>query len=327
MKIVVTGGCGFIGSVTACLLRDAGHDVLALDDMSDKAPGAVAALRERKVTMVPLDVRNYDKMKMWLESYEADAVCHFAARMKIAEAEREINEYADTNVVGTACVVRVVAELGIKKLLFAGTSAVYDESAPSPVAETAPIKPAGWYGHTKLMAEDLIRRFSDRVRAVLFRFGTVIGAANGIFASRKNEEHLFSRAVKAAMQGEEFTIHGDDWPTADGTCERDYVHVLDIADAFAAALTTAVYDSRPPEVVNLGTGQLTSVKKALEIVQGVVGKPIKWKVGPRRPGDPASYCLDSRRAKSLIGWEAKRPIAEAVKDAWEARQAALAERS
>jgi UDP-glucose 4-epimerase len=313
MRILVTGGAGYIGSVTARLLVARGHEVEILDDLStghrQALPPGAAWHRGRLQDADLLD-------RLFARPY--DAVVHFAAFSLVAESMTDPLRYYRNNVGGSLQLIRRVAAGGARRFVFSSSAAVYGEPAAVPIPEDAPLLPVNPYGRTKLAMEWTL---DDAARtagfaAVALRYFNAAGADGELGEDHRPESHLVPRLLRSLLdEGEEFVVYGDDYPTPDGTCIRDYVHVGDLAEAHALALEWAAEPGFTP--LNLGTERGHSVAEIVAAAAGVTGRPLAPAVRARRPGDPARLVADPGQARRLLGWEPRRSdLATILGDAW-----------
>lgn len=312
MKLVVTGGAGYVGSVCAAVLIEAGHDVVVIDDFSTGNRDAVpqgATLVEGNIVDVIDDV---------LAQGDVDGVLHFAARSLVGESVEEPAMYWHDNLVVSLALLDAMRRHGVNSLVFSSTAATYGEPEEVPIEETAPTRPANPYGATKLAIDDAISSYCAAygLGATSLRYFNVAGAYGAHGENHPTETHLIPLVLQVAMgYREKIMIFGDDWPTHDGTCVRDYIHVRDLADAHVLAL-----ESNQPgthRIFNLGSGDGYSVLEVIEACRAVTGHPIPAEVAPRRPGDPATLIASSAKAKDELGWNPSRTdLTRIVEDAW-----------
>jgi len=318
-KYLVTGGAGYVGSVVAQHLLEAGHEVVVLDNLSTGFREGVPA----GAAFVEGDIRDAAK---WLDS-SFDAVLHFAAFSQVGESVVKPEKYWENNVGGTMALLAAMRETGVRTLVFSSTAATYGEPEQVPILETAPTKPTNPYGASKLAVDHMIsgEAAAHGLGAVSLRYFNVAGAY-GEFGERHDpESHLIPLVLQVAQgRREVISVFGDDYPTPDGTCVRDYIHVADLAEAHLLALTAAV----PGEhlICNLGNGNGFSVREVVETVRRVTGHPIPEAVAPRRGGDPAVLVAAADTAREKLGWNPSRAdLAGIVADAWRFAQARDAE--
>ncbi|KND44416.1 MULTISPECIES: UDP-glucose 4-epimerase GalE [Streptomyces] len=314
-KYLVTGGAGYVGSVVAQHLLEAGHEVVVLDNLSTGFREGVPA----DASFVEGDIRDAAK---WLDD-SFDAVLHFAAFSQVGESVVKPEKYWDNNVGGTMALLAAMRETGVRKLVFSSTAATYGEPETTPIVESAPTKPTNPYGASKLAVDHMItgEAAAHGLGAVSLRYFNVAGAYGTCGERHDPESHLIPLVLQVAQgRRDAISVFGDDYPTADGTCVRDYIHVADLADAHLLALDAA----RPGEhlICNLGNGNGFSVREVIETVRQVTGHPIPEVVAPRRAGDPATLVASAATARERLGWNPSRAdLAEIVADAWQFAQA------
>ncbi|WP_405526747.1 UDP-glucose 4-epimerase GalE [Streptomyces avidinii] len=309
-RYLVTGGAGYIGSVVVAHLLAAGHRVTVLDDLSTGAPQAVPAGAEF--------VRGGLGHASVLLSADYAAVLHFAASSQVAESVRDPDKYWRNNVTGSLELMAAMRHADVRTLVFSSTAAVYGEPEQVPIAEDARTAPTSPYGATKLAVDHLItgEAAAHGLAAVSLRYFNVAGAHAGLGERHAPETHLIPLILQVAMgRRPHIEVHGDDYPTRDGTCVRDYIHVADLAEAHLLALQAA-----PPGehlICNLGNGQGFTVREVIESVRRVTGRTIPEVVRPRRPGDPAVLVASADRARERLGWRPRRTDLDSiVADAW-----------
>jgi UDP-glucose 4-epimerase len=317
MQVLVTGAAGYIGSHAVRALLSAGHRPIALDNLSRGHRAAVPP----EVPFFELDVRDTDKLESLLREQRVECVMHFAAFTYVGESVAQPLMYYDNNTRGTLSLLTAVERVGTPRLVFSSTAATYGEPTQMPILETTPQAPINPYGWSKLLSEYMIRDFaakSPHFGYAVLRYFNVSGcAADGsIGEDHDPETHLIPVVLQAALgKREKITVYGEDYPTPDGTCIRDYVHVEDLAEAHVAVMAAlAPGDAR---VYNLGIGKGYSVKEIVDAVRRVVDRPFRVEVGPRRAGDPSSLYADPSKIERELGWRAKRTdIAESISSAW-----------
>jgi len=325
MRILVTGGAGYVGAVSVERLVEEGHDVVVLDDLS-------TGHRESVPAAVSLEVGSYgdpELMARLLGRARPDAILHCAARSLVGESVRDPSRYYRDNVVGGVALLEAAREAGVGRIVFSSTAAVYGVPDATPIPEDAPLRPINTYGETKRTFEGALRFFGEAygLRSVSLRYFNVAGATERNGELHDPETHLIPNVLRAAETGRPITLFGADYPTPDGTCIRDYIHVADLADAHLAALeATAPDDPRTdgPLVLNLGIGAGFSVRQVVDAAAVVVGRPIPETAGPRRAGDPPILVAAADRARVVLGWTAARPtLEEMIGSAWAWRRANL----
>ncbi|MFD8567581.1 UDP-glucose 4-epimerase GalE [Streptomyces sp. NPDC059639] len=314
-KYMVTGGAGYVGSVVAQHLLEAGHEVTVLDNLSTGFREGVPA----GAAFVEGDIRDAHK---WLDS-TYDAVLHFAAFSQVGESVVKPEKYWDNNVGGTMALLAAMRSAGVKKLVFSSTAATYGEPVSTPITETDPTAPTSPYGASKLAVDHMIsgEATAHGLAAVSLRYFNVAGAYGSCGERHDPESHLIPLVLQVAQgRREAISVYGDDYPTPDGTCVRDYIHVADLAEAHLLAAEAA----RPGEhlICNLGNGNGFSVREVIETVRQVTGHPIPEVGAARRSGDPAVLVASAATARERLGWNPSRAdLAGIVADAWEFAQA------
>ena len=328
MRILVTGGAGYIGSHACVLLLQAGHDVVAIDNLrnsSAEALGRVQDIAGRSLRFVRGDIRDRDRLA---DAFAGgiDAVVHFAALKAVGESCRDPLEYFDNNIGGTVALMQGMARAGVKRLVFSSSATVYGQPDSVPVREDAPLRVTNPYGRTKLVMEQLISDWCDAdpgAGAVLLRYFNPVGAhPSGLIGEdpRGEPNNLMPYVAQVATgQREKLSVFGSDYPTPDGTGVRDYIHVVDLAEGHVAALN---YLTREKGLltVNLGTGCGYSVLDMVRAFEKASGRPIPYALVARRPGDVAACYADPALATRLLGWQAKRGIDDMCRDAWRWQQ-------
>ncbi|MEU9862764.1 UDP-glucose 4-epimerase GalE [Streptomyces sp. NPDC047971] len=309
-RYLVTGGAGYVGSTVARHLLEAGHEVTVLDDLSTGFAEGVPAGAEF------VEGRVQDAAK-WLDgSY--DGVLHFAAFSQVGESVAEPEKYWENNVGGTLALLAAMRAAGVGKLVFSSTAATYGEPESVPVTEAAATAPTSPYGASKLAVDHMIGGVcaAHGLAAVSLRYFNVAGAYGGCGERHDPESHLIPLVLEVALgKREAISVYGDDYPTPDGTCVRDYIHVADLAEAHLLALGAMT----PGEhlICNLGNGNGFSVREVVETVRTVTGRPVPEVTAGRRPGDPAVLVASAEAARERLGWIPSRPdLADIVRDAW-----------
>ncbi|MEZ5126018.1 MAG: UDP-glucose 4-epimerase GalE [Thermoleophilia bacterium] len=311
MNILVTGGAGYIGSAIAAKLVDCGHRVVVYDSLFRGHRAAV----HPAASLIVGDIRDADRLRDALVDGSCQAIIHMAALAEVAESVRQPDLYHSVNVEGTRAVIEAARATRVDRLVFSSTAAVYGEPTRTPIDEDDPLLPTNPYGESKLAAERLLQEAQrhDRLAFTALRYFNACGALRDVGEDHAPETHLIPLALEAARSHKPIRVFGDDYPTPDGTCVRDYVHVADLADAHIAALSLlpAVHG-----VLNLGTGSGDSVRHVLDTVEKTTGIPLIRERADRRPGDPPTLVASSRRAAATLGWRPQRSLDDAVRDAW-----------
>ncbi|HUR34401.1 MAG TPA: UDP-glucose 4-epimerase GalE [Vicinamibacterales bacterium] len=299
-SVLVTGGAGYIGSHAAKALKRAGYTVVVFDNL-------VAGHREavRFGPLVEGDITDLGAVRRALREHRIWAVMHFAAFLDVGESVREPGRYYRNNVTGALTVLEAMALEGVGLFVFSSTCATYGEPIETPISETHPQKPINSYGESKLAVERALPHFerAHGLHSAALRYFNAAGADpdGELGEDHAPEIHLIPRAIEAAIGGRGLLVFGDDYPTPDGTCLRDYVHVSDLADAHVKALE-AIADTGISRVYNLGTGHPHSVREVIEAVERVTGRKVPWTLAPRRDGDPAVLYAAAHKAQSELRW-------------------------
>jgi UDP-glucose 4-epimerase len=323
MRVLVTGGAGYVGAVSVDALVSAGHDVVVLDNLST---GHRAAVPDG----VRLETASFGDEAFvgeLLSSARIDAILHCAARSLVAESIHEPALYYGSNVAGGIALLDAARRAGVGRIVFSSTAAVYGVPDATPIDEDAPLRPINTYGETKRTFEAAMTAYGSAygLRSVSLRYFNVAGATERVGEVHDPETHLIPNLLRVAEgSGEPLTLFGSDYPTPDGTCVRDYIHVADLADAHLLALeATAPEDDRTAEalVCNLGSGGGFSVREVVAAAESVVGRSIPHTMGLRRAGDPPILVASAARAESVLGWRAQRSsLEQMIGSAWEWRQ-------
>ena len=328
MRILVTGGAGYIGSVSVEAFLEAGHEVTVLDDLSTGHRAAVAA-------GATLEIGSYSDaaaLTALLERQRIDAVLHCAARSLVGESMVDPAKYFGENVAGGIALLDAMRVAGVKRIVFSSTAATYGMPERTPIEESDPIRPISAYGESKRCVESAIAwyGYGYGLRSVILRYFNAAGASKRNGEQHVPETHLIPTVLLAAEGKQELTLFGEDYPTPDGTCIRDYIHVEDLAAAHLAALVaTDPADPRTgpatgacqPLICNLGSGTGFSNRQIVAAAEKIVGHAIPVKMGPRRPGDPPVLLASADRAAAELGWQRRHgTIEEMIGSAWEWRR-------
>jgi UDP-glucose 4-epimerase len=325
MKILVTGGMGYIGSHTCVELIKAGHDVVVVDNLSN----AQAAVQQRveqiagkAIVFAHVDIRDRAALEAVFGAHDIGAVIHFAGLKAVGESVAQPLRYYDNNVNGSVMLFETMAKFGVKTLVFSSSATVYGDPASVPILEDFPLSATNPYGRSKLMVEDILRDLSKAQpewRIALLRYFNPVGAhESGLIGEEPNgiPNNLVPYIAQVANgQREKLSVYGGDWPTPDGTGLRDYIHVVDLAighvktlDKLATGPGTLTY--------NLGTGRGNSVLEMVRAFEAASGKTIPFQIVARRPGDIAQCYADPAKARDELGWTAERDIAQMCADSW-----------
>ena len=322
-SILVTGGAGYIGSHTCKALQRAGFAPVSYDNLSRGNPEAVqwGALEIGELT-------DRDRLLDAMARHDVSAVIHFAAFAYVGESNENPALYHRNNVGGTATLLAAMRERGIGKIVFSSSCAVYGMPGTAPIGEDTPLAPISPYGETKVLCEQMLKEAAaaSALRFIALRYFNAAGADpdGDIGECHVPETHAIPLLLDvAAAETPHFTIFGDDYPTAGGTCIRDYIHVADLASAHVAALRALRDGGAENTALNLGTGRGWSVRELVDTVGTVTKRPVPVRIGPRRPGDPPSLVADASRARERLGWRPRySEIATQVAHAWAWRQGA-----
>ena len=317
MKVLVTGGAGYVGGVSVDAILAAGNDVVVLDDLST----GHAAVVPQGARLVRGSYGEEAATRALLEAEGIDAILHCAARSLVGESVVDPAKYYRDNVAGGIALLEAARAAGVRRGVFSSTAAVYGVPASTPIREDAALAPINTYGET----EGALRWYSGAYgfRAVILRYFNVAGATERLGEVHRPETHLIPNALLAAEGGPALTLFGEDYPTPDGTPVRDYIHVADLADAHVAALARTGADGlEQPLICNLGTSSGFSVREVLAAAADVTGAPVPYTVGPRRAGDPPVLVATNERARAELGWEPRRSsLPEMLGSAWAWRRA------
>lgn len=314
MTILVTGGAGYIGSHTAHLLAELGRDVVVLDTLERGYRDAVGDL-----DLVIGDIADDRVVAKTCRKYDVDSVIHFAAYKAVGESMSQPLKYYKNNVSGTIALVETLIANGVNRIVFSSSAAVYGTPDSSPVNEDAPLRPQSPYAQSKADVEHFLRSCdATGLRSVCLRYFNAAGAHDS--GDLGEDFSLTTNLVPVVMRvlfGSQarLDIFGDDYPTPDGTCVRDYVHVADLADAHVKALDYLATGGTSL-VCNVGTGQGTSVRQLVEVAESVTSRSVPHAIGPRRAGDPASVYADPTLIRAVLGWRATRDLREIITSAY-----------
>ena len=323
MRVLVTGGAGYVGSVSVERLLASGHDVVVLDSLVTGHRAAVAD----GARLVQGTLRDRETLERLLREERIDAVLHCAARSLVGQSVAEPALYYGENVIGGVGLLDAMLAAGVERLVFSSTAAVYGAPESVPIPEDAPLAPVNPYGETKRAFEGAMDWYGEAygLRSVALRYFNVAGATGRNGEQHDPETHLVPNVLAAALGRRQLAVFGTDYPTPDGTCIRDYIHVEDLAGAHLAALELTgrphggLGGSSPGglTVCNLGSGAGFSVLEVIRAAESVVGRPIPYQVGPRRPGDPPALVASNARARDVLGWTPRHgTLEEMIGSAW-----------
>ena len=311
MRVLVAGGAGYIGSVVTAALLASGHEVTVLDDLStghaDAVPSGARLVEASLHDSAPV-----------LADVRPEAVLHFAARSLVGASQQQPGEYWHVNVGGSLALLEAMRAADCRRIVFSSTAATYGEPESVPIREDAPTRPTNTYGASKLAVDHMLTSYAvaHGFAAVSLRYFNVAGAAHGLGERHATETHLIPLALQvAAGQRQSLTIYGQDYPTPDGTCVRDYIHVGDLADAHLLALPAPAEGEH--RIYNLGNGTGFSVQQVIDAAREVTGHAVPVELGPRRAGDPAQLVASSDRIRADLGWAPRHTdLTGIVRDAW-----------
>ncbi|MFC7298937.1 UDP-glucose 4-epimerase GalE [Herminiimonas aquatilis] len=326
MKILVTGGAGYIGSHTCVELIKAGYQVVVVDNLCNSKASVlerVATITGTTVSFVQADVRDRTRMEKIFTQHRFDAVMHFAGLKAVGESVAEPLRYYDNNVEGSLVLLQVMAQHGVRNLVFSSSATVYGDPATVPILEDFPLAATNPYGRSKLMIEEMLRDLaaSDATwRVALLRYFNPAGAhESGLIGEDPNNipNNLFPYVAQVASGRRELlSVYGDDYPTSDGTGVRDYIHVVDLAVGHVKALAKLIASETTVQTYNLGTGCGSSVLQMIKAFERASGRAVPYRIVPRRPGDIAVCYADPSLARRELGWSAQRTIEQMCIDTW-----------
>ncbi|TMQ60952.1 MAG: UDP-glucose 4-epimerase GalE [Candidatus Eisenbacteria bacterium] len=315
MNVLVTGGAGYIGSVAAAALLEAGHDVIVYDNLCQGHRQAVP----KGARFVEGEIDDRGALDRVFRTKSIEAVMHFAALLNVGESMQIPERYFRNNTCSTLTLLEAMHSEGIHRLVFSSTAALYGEQERIPIEETHPLGPASVYGESKLLVERMLEWFQKvhGLRYASLRYFNAAGATGERGEDHAPETHLIPLALQVALgKRASVQIYGTDYPTPDGTCVRDYIHVQDLATAHLLAL--GALEERSGLIYNLGNGEGASVRQLIEAARRVTGHPIPAEECPRRPGDPAALVASSAKIRRELGWRPQYPELEAIlASAWE----------
>ena len=318
MNLLVTGGAGYVGGTVATVLMQAGHRVTVLDNLCHSKRHELPVGAE----FVEADIADRPRVESLLRELKPDGVLHFAALIEAGESMQKPEIYFRNNTASTLSLLEAMHATGTNRLVFSSTAAVYGEPKSTPIEETAALAPTNAYGESKLMVEQMLGWFHrvHGLRYASLRYFNVAGALPGRGEAHEPETHIIPLILDVALgRRASINIYGDDYPTPDGTCIRDYIHVRDLADAHILAIKALA--ERDRLILNLGNGSGFSVKEVIASARRVTGHPIPAEVKARRDGDPARLVAGSEKAKAELGWHPQYPELDSIlASAWEWHQ-------
>lgn len=325
MKILVTGGAGYIGSHTCVLLIEAGHEVVIFDNFSNASKESICRVEkivQKEIPYVEGDIRSKDDLSKVFESHHIDAVIHFAGLKAVGESVEKPLAYYDNNVTGTVVLCEVMQRYGCKSIVFSSSATVYGDPHTTPIKENFPLSATNPYGRSKLFIEEILRDLyiSDKAwKVVLLRYFNPVGAhASGTIGEDPSgiPNNLMPFIAQTAVgKREKLSIFGNDYDTYDGTGVRDYIHVVDLAKGHLHAIER-LQDFDEVMTVNLGTGKGYSVLEVVKAFEKSSGKRVAYSIEPRRAGDIATCFADPAYAKEVLGWEAEKDLSQMCEDSW-----------
>ena len=318
MRVLVTGGAGFVGSTTAQRLIEAGHEVVVLDSLVLGHRQAVP----QGAQLVTGDMGNRELVARTLREHDIEAVLHCAGFSLVGESVQQPQRYFDNNVVGGIAFLDALQAAGIRRVVFSSSAAVYGAPGRVPIQESDPLAPINPYGATKVALENALVAYARAYNwgVVSLRYFNAAGATDRFGEAHDPEAHLIPNILTAVGRDERIKIFGNDYPTPDGTCIRDYIHVDDLAAAHAAALEFTAGAEDGHTALNLGSGSGYSNLEVLNAAERVLGHPIDYDFTPRRAGDPPVLVASNDRARDVLGWRPRRGIEEMIESAWRWRQ-------
>jgi UDP-glucose 4-epimerase len=326
-SILVTGGTGYIGSHTVVALIVAGYNPVIVDNLSNSKASVLERIAEitgKRPPFYKIDLRDRAALDAVFQEHQIASVIHFAGLKAVGESIAEPLRYYENNIESTIALCFVMAKCGVKKIIFSSSAAVYGEASIIPIREDCPPAPTNPYGHTKLVIEQILRdiHVADPAwRIALLRYFNPVGAhESGLIGEDPQgiPNNLMPYISQVAVgRRERINIFGNDYPTPDGTGVRDYIHVMDLAEGHVSALKNIETDTfQTPQIINLGTGQGYTVMEMLRALENASGKTIPYLITNRRPGDIAACYADTSLAQKLLGWKARRSLADMCADAW-----------
>jgi UDP-glucose 4-epimerase len=315
MKVMVSGGAGYIGSHAARQLERSGNEPVIFDSLEKGHWQAVKGMPLFKGSLL-----DKESLSRFFKEFHVEAVMHFAAHSLVGESMSQPHLYYENNVVGSLNLFKAAMDAGVEKFIFSSTAAVYGQPDAIPITEECKKEPINVYGRTKLIIETMLRDFSDiygiRYKALRYFNAAGADAAGDIGEDHTPESHLIPIIFQYVNgRRDKLCVYGDDYPTHDGTCVRDYIHVTDLADAHMLALHD-LNDGGGSDAYNLGSGSGYSVLEIIRAAEKAAGRSIDFEIAPRRPGDPAVLIASSEKIRKALGWAPKRSLDDILTDAW-----------
>lgn len=315
-NILIVGGAGYIGSINVRRFLDSGYNVVVVDNLNT---GHISSV-DKRAKFYNLDIRKKDQLAAILKEEKIDAVVHFAALSLVGVSMKDPLSYFDNNVYGMITLLQAMQEAGVNKIVFSSSAATYGEQDQMPLTEDSPTQPTSVYGETKLMMETIMK-WCDKcigTKYVSLRYFNAAGASeDGILGEDHNPEtHLIPLILQVPLgKRDHISVFGQDYPTRDGTCIRDYIHVEDLASAHVKAIEYLL-NGNESNIFNLGSGDGQSVNEMITTSERIVGKEIKKEYVERRPGDPAILIASNKKAKEILGWENKKNLDDIISSAY-----------
>jgi len=325
MKVLVTGGAGYIGSHTVVLLIEAGYDVVVFDNFSNASKESIRRVEKivnQEITVVEGDIRNKEDLERAFKAYKIEAVIHFAGLKAVGESVEQPLRYYDNNVTGSLKLFETMVEYGCKSIIFSSSATVYGDPHTTPIVESFPLSTTNPYGTSKLMIENILRDVyvaDSGWKIVLLRYFNPVGAhKSGTIGEDPNgiPNNLMPFIAQTAVgKRDKLSVFGDDYDTPDGTGVRDYIHVVDLAQGHVNALDR-IKNFKEVMTINLGTGKGYSVLEMVKAFERASGKSVPYEIAPRRAGDIATCFADPSYAKEVLNWEATKGVDEMCEDTW-----------
>ncbi len=321
MRILVTGGAGYIGSITAAKLILRGHDVIILDNLEKGHQSTLDRIKQEagEFEFIKVDLRDKGKLDLALGEVFFDAVIHFAAYIEVGRSVKEPEAFMENNYKGTRNLLEVITKRKVRKFIFSSTAAVYGDPESVPIPETAQLKPINPYGESKVKVEKMLQTYADRGKldSIRLRYFNPAGSFRSLGESHLPETHLIPLIFKTAKkEREKLFIFGNDYDTSDGTCVRDYIHIEDLVDAHIVALDHLM-GIKGSQVFNVGTGRGYSVKEVFDTASLITGLEIDYEIVERREGDSAELVADPTKINSVMGWKAQYGLEDIIQSAWD----------